>query len=85
MLEQRNEASGLPDTCPRCERLGYLTHIDLRGGIKHQVCRDCGMSWTTRVARSSQANEAGDTSTGKLTLTALLERAAERRNAGSLL
>lgn len=39
----------LPDPCPDCGGDGYLEHINVRTGSKHQRCTECGNRWAAGV------------------------------------
>jgi hypothetical protein len=46
---------GLPDPCPACGQLGYLSQIDLRRSLKHECCRRCGNMWSVAISTAETA------------------------------
>ena len=75
--------AGLPEACPRCGRVGYLTHIDLPRRTKHQTCRGCGLTWSATVGSREESGETSSEVARPMTLSARLSQAAESRAAGS--
>jgi hypothetical protein len=68
----------LADLCPRCARVGYLLHIDLRQAVKSMECRECRVDWVVEIAKDGPKRESPKAR--RLTLTEMLERAELERN-----
>ena len=72
---------GLPTPCPQCGGDGYLAHIDLPRGKKHESCHSCGHWWSTPLKTHAQAH-ARQSPFERSSRTGLAERLQGRRVSG---